>query len=1075
MKRRPVTRKSTCVDLNLPISNPAFACEKCEPFLDVTSQTRKNLKDVTCLQPWSIKRWGNHREVRIVQKCKKVREFLGLSVEDEDLIEEVTAKRSCTTNYNPIIVKLKFDWKRMKKDVNLSRNDNDDALQELDRVHKSIEKNILLYHNLSLDYQSSFGASPPPLPVSKQTINRFRTYFDIENREEGVSKEENRNKTIVLSPPYSIPKSHQQLIPAKPIFGIANSCSIPTSAESTSSAPKGSLIHVLQSCFPRKFIKAQSAEWILENSVEENTSGKRMLRKNVSDFNLMLKTISSNKLDAAHLIIKTYLEKENNQVLSERLASNNYSEIIVSALKEYVKSFLSENKKAQEKEALSALVTACTTFLPADVNKNKIREMLGFQKKTFYNYLQRETNTTTYQHLIRKGRTITDLQIQQRNCVFEFSHAGEASSIDSNSRRVIEVKRGEEYEKHVGRVWRVPTIQEQYNLFLQSETLTRYSTLYPDFKPPKKTRFYALRCPCVGRQSRQSCVDLRTSGMQQYMRAVSKFLRSNKEIREQLTTVDQAWTSLLGGYVEDFISAAQCAPVVHEALAVGVGSMRKIPKFVRWECAEGKCPTCKEKLRINECVVLNNCSEKIEVLEWKDAPRAGTKGNKQNTQLELGLSILPVNEVMKKLQSQLEICKLHQAEYRWRNHMRQIDLTMSNSDTTRVICTDFGATLDLSAVEKDNCSVDNHAVICIFFIVYNWRVTDFIDDGNLNQVIINDCDKWIWFGDTMSKGKKNDHIFHNACLEHIITFYDKERSEKNLPSIKINIVHTDNCPTQYKCRQNFWKVATHCNHHSGAILIHKFAQKYRFKGSWDATGKHVKYAILKNEMKFDRCHDAKACYYKLKRDMTRHGHEKEKIKWREWEQAKDKRIVGKTTFKTNRTFVGLAVESMDEVTHMRNAGEEHIVFTDRVNIPNTKVVPGTQMIYQVMGEKNVRNDGGFNLHTSQLQCSCKECRQDPTNIDSCLYKNKRREQATHILRENKGDQPEDDEFGILRMKLAELQLELRERGLRVSGNKETLRNRLITFLKRVGDETIDENEDEPIHMNEGNEENNTRK
>ena len=133
-----------------------------------------------------------------------------------------------------------------------------------------------------------------------------------------------------------------------------------------------------------------------------------------------------------------------------------------------------------------------------------------------------------------------------------------------------------------------------------------------------------------------------------------------------------------------------------------------------------------------------------------------------------------------------------------------------------------------------------------------------------------------FFGDTISKGKKNDHVFHNACLEHVINFYDKERSDENLPAIKINIIHTDNCPTQYKCRQNFFKVATHCKHHGGAVMIHKFAQKYRFKGSWDATGKHVKEAILKNERKFDRCHNAEACYYKLKRDMSRDGNEEEK-------------------------------------------------------------------------------------------------------------------------------------------------------------------------------------------------------
>ena len=117
--------------------------------------------------------------------------------------------------------------------------------------------------------------------------------------------------------------------------------------------------------------------------------------------------------------------------------------------------------------------------------------------------------------------------------------------------------------------------------------------------------------------------------------------------------------------------------------------------------------------------------------------------------------MLPVNEVVKKLQEQLEICKLHQAEYRWRNHMRHLDLTVSDRRTTRTICADFGATLDLGAVEKDNCSVDNHAVICIFFVVYNWRVAEFSDGGDgLDQVIVYDCDKWIVFRDTISKGKK---------------------------------------------------------------------------------------------------------------------------------------------------------------------------------------------------------------------------------------------------------------------------------------------------------------------------------
>ena len=48
----------------------------------------------------------------------------------------------------------------------------------------------------------------------------------------------------------------------------------------------------------------------------------------------------------------------------------------------------------------------------------------------------------------------------------------------------------------------------------------------------------------------------------------------------------------------------------------------------------------------------------------------------------------------------------------------------------------------------------------------------------------------------MSKGKKNYHVFRNAYLNHVITFYDNESSDKKLPPIRINIIHTDKFPTR---------------------------------------------------------------------------------------------------------------------------------------------------------------------------------------------------------------------------------------------------------------------------------------
>ena len=84
--------------------------------------------------------------------------------------------------------------------------------------------------------------------------------------------------------------------------------------------------------------------------------------------------------------------------------------------------------------------------------------------------------------------------------------------------------------------------------------------------------------------------------------------------------------------------------------------------------------------------------------------------------------------------------------------------------------------------------------------------------------------------------KKNDHIFHEACVTYVINFYDNERIKKGRNPIPTNIIWIDNCPTQYKCRQNFRNIATSADRidsyiEGGSNRIHKFGSKYRFKGS----------------------------------------------------------------------------------------------------------------------------------------------------------------------------------------------------------------------------------------------------
>lgn len=148
------------------------------------------------------------------------------------------------------------------------------------------------------------------------------------------------------------------------------------------------------------------------------------------------------------------------------------------------------------------------------------------------------------------------------------------------------------------------------------------------------------------------------------------------------------------------------------------------------------------------------------------------------------------------------------------------------------------------------------------------------------------------------KGKKNDHVFHNACLAYLIKFYDKERDDTRLPKIGHNIMYSDNCPAQYKCRQNLFMIVTSADN-NGSCQVHKFAQKFCFKGSWDATGKLIKSAILKNEMKHDRCANAYDCYLKLTRDITKNRQEDVNKNWLRWERNLDQKIQQKKVLKTN--------------------------------------------------------------------------------------------------------------------------------------------------------------------------------
>ena len=67
---------------------------------------------------------------------------------------------------------------------------------------------------------------------------------------------------------------------------------------------------------------------------------------------------------------------------------------------------------------------------------------------------------------------------------------------------------------------------------------------------------------------------------------------------------------------------------------------------------------------------------------------------------------------------------------------------------------------------------------------------------------------------------ENDHVFHQACVSYLIKFYDKERDDTGKPKIGYTIIRTDNYPTQYKCRQNFFHIVTSADNNGSCQFIH---------------------------------------------------------------------------------------------------------------------------------------------------------------------------------------------------------------------------------------------------------------
>lgn len=275
----------------------------------------------------------------------------------------------------------------------------------------------------------------------------------------------------------------------------------------------------------------------------------------------------------------------------------------------------------------------------------------------------------------------------------------------------------------------------------------------------------------------------------------------------------------------------------------------------------------------------------MEATLWVPAERNG----ENRTQKEPQVFKKPIVEVVPMLQNQCKISLRHRWDVQWFKLQAEIkEQTFLPSELN--IKTDFSATPSLEAPETDTCSEAQHCVLPVFIVQHNPREVDIMtDEGTIVKRRINDCTYWTFLGPTDGPGKKNDHRFHQACLDHIVQFHAKE--ELKLRNVVIDLVTltTDNCSGQYKSQFNMYQTAAFPAKHPGISLQHGYAPVYTFKGVHDGWGKIVKRAIAQAELRGDRIPTARAAFeYLSQHPMT--GMVK-KEKWEELETNKSSNLL----------------------------------------------------------------------------------------------------------------------------------------------------------------------------------------
>ena len=128
-----------------------------------------------------------------------------------------------------------------------------------------------------------------------------------------------------------------------------------------------------------------------------------------------------------------------------------------------------------------------------------------------------------YLHDNRKKR-YDDMSEEAKKCIVEFCHSDEASRIDTNQFRSMEVEGSE--NPHEIRVWEVSTLKSKYEKFKQSISYQKIQQ--NQGRNICQEIFRRNLCPCVQNPTEHSCVDTIKTQLDEYQKGLRNFFLHNK-------------------------------------------------------------------------------------------------------------------------------------------------------------------------------------------------------------------------------------------------------------------------------------------------------------------------------------------------------------------------------------------------------------------------------------------------------------------------------------------------------------------------------------------------------------------